>query len=89
VTAHGDLAHDGAREAFFAGGGFDCDLVAGEAREATGGPRPRSVLDSDPVVEVDPKREVVEGSLELGRSARWQLGPRRTARGGTGMVYAW
>ena len=61
VAAHGDRANGVARETLLAGIGLDRDFIAREAREATGGLDSRLVLNLKLIVEVDPKREVLEG----------------------------
>ena len=70
VAAHGDLANGVARETLLAGIGLDRDLIAREAREAPGGLDPRLILNLKLIVEVDPKREVLEGLKCLSRASR-------------------
>ena len=66
VAAHGDRAHGVARETLLAGLGLDCDLIAGEAREAPGGLDARLILNLKVIVEVDAEREVLKGTNRLG-----------------------
>jgi hypothetical protein len=69
-VAHGDLANGLPREMLLASVGVDRDFICREARQATGGPDPRLVLDPELIVEVDPKREVLEGLKCLSRALR-------------------
>jgi hypothetical protein len=43
-----------------AGSGLERDCIRREARQTTGGPAPRRILDQEPIIEVDPKRKVLE-----------------------------
>ena len=70
VAAHGDRANGVARETLLAGLGLDRDLIAREAREAPGGLDSRLILNLKLIVEVDPKREVLEGLKRLSPALR-------------------
>ena len=70
VAAHGDLANGVARETLLAGISLDRHLIAREAREAPSGLDPRLILNLKLIVEVDPKREVLEGLKRLSRALR-------------------
>lgn len=70
LVTHGDLADGFARETLLAGVGPDRDVVAREAREATGGLDSRPILDLKLIAEVDPKRKILKGLKCLSRSSR-------------------
>jgi hypothetical protein len=71
VAAHGDLADGAVRETAFAGIRQDRDLIRRQAGEASGGAAPRLVLHAKVIVEVDSKREVLEGLNDLSRGVTW------------------
>ena len=60
LVAHGDLPDGLPREMLLAGSGLERDLFRCKARQTTGGPHPRCVVDQKPIIEVDPKRKVLE-----------------------------
>jgi hypothetical protein len=70
VTAHGDFPNGVARETPLAGIGLDRHLIAREAREPPGDPDSRLIFNPKLIVEVDPKREVVERLKRLSRALR-------------------
>jgi len=70
VAAQGDLANGVARETLLAGISLDRQLIAREAGEATGGLGSRLILNLKVIVEVDAKRELLEGLKHLSPASR-------------------
>jgi hypothetical protein len=76
----GHLADILSRESPPAGIRLDGDVIAREAREATGRPGSCPILDPDTIVEVDPKADVVEGREGLGLAVRRRQQGRDSAQ---------
>ena len=60
LVTHGDLPDGLPHEMRLAGSCLERDLIRRETRQTTGGPAPRRILDQEPIIEVDPKRKVLE-----------------------------
>lgn len=71
------------RETLLAGLGLDRDLIAREAREASGDLDSRLILNLKLIVEVDAKREVLKGTKRLSPAlrcnSRSDFPPKRSA----------
>ncbi len=70
LATHGDLTDGLSCEMLLVGSGLKRDLLGREAGQTTGRRSPGCVLDQEPIIKVDPKREVLERLKRLSRPSR-------------------